>query len=551
MINLYKKFVEEKYDQNGVIESLKINVPEEFNFAYDIVDVLAKAEPQRRAMLWCNDKGEEKTFTFGDMSEYSNRTANYFKSLGINKGDKVVLILKRHYQFWFSILALHKIGAIAIPATNQLTKKDLIYRFNKANVKAIICTADGEISDHVETALPESPSVAIKIIVNGKKSGWNCFDEDIIRFSDSFERPTGELATKNDDIMLMYFTSGTSGNPKCACMNYTYPLGHIVTARFWHNVYPDGLHLTVAETGWAKSVWGKLYGQWICEAGIFVYDHDRFEAHNLLKMIEKHKVTTFCAPPTIYRFLIKADLSEYDLSSLRYATTAGEAVNPEVYNKFLSLTGLRLMEAYGQTELIVTVGNFVGMTPKPGSMGKPSPALNVDVVDDNLNSVAPGVVGEIVVRTDVKPVGIFAGYYEDEEKTKEAWNNNVYHTGDMAWKDEDGYLWYVSRKDDLIKSSGYRISPFEIESVLMEHSAVLECAVTAVSDPLRGQAVKATIVLTKQYKPTEELKKELQDYVKHTTAPYKYPRVIEFVTELPKTISGKIKRVDIRNNDKK
>lgn len=550
MLNLYKKYVTESFDKNGIIKKVDIKLPESFNFAFDIVDEIAKYEPDRRAMLWCNDKGEEITFTFGDISRYSSMTANYFKDIGIRKGDKVVLILKRHYQFWFSILALHKIGAIAIPATNQLTKNDLVYRFNKASVKAVICTTDGEVTQHVNDSLPESPTVEIKISVNAACDGWLNFDEDIKKYSDVFERPTGDEATKADDVMLMYFTSGTSGNPKCACLSFSYPFGHYVTAKYWHNVDPDGLHLTVAETGWAKSVWGKLYGQWICEAGVFVFDQDRFQPHDMLKMLSEHHVTTFCAPPTIYRFLIKADLSEYDLSSLKYATTAGEAVNPEVYNKFLSLTGLKLMEAYGQTEMVVAVANYVGSTPKPGSMGKPSPALDVDIVDDNSNSVAPGIVGEIVLRTDEVPVGLFKGYYDDAAKTQETWHDNIYHTGDMAWRDEDGYFYYVSRKDDLIKSSGYRISPFEIESVLMEHSAVMECAVTGVPDSLRGQLVKATVILTKQYEPTEELKKELQNFVKTNTAPYKYPRIIEFVQELPKTISGKIKRVDIRNKEK-
>jgi acetyl-CoA synthetase len=549
-MNLYKKYVTEEFDSNGILTKFKIDSPNDFNFAFDIVDTIAKQNPDKKALVWCNDKGADAIYTFSDIMKKSNQTANYFKSLGIKKGDKVMCILKRHYQFWFVAVALCKIGAILLPATNQLTKKDLLYRFGVAGVTALICTSEGDISGHCADAISEYETPITKIIVNGSKDGWSDFDQEYSKYSDAFERPTGDEANTKDDTMLMYFTSGTSGYPKCACMSYDYPLGHIMTAKYWHNVEEDGIHFTVAETGWAKSVWGKLYGQWICEAAVFVFDFDKFDPLDMLRMIEKYKITTFCAPPTIYRFFIKSDISEFDLSSLTYATTAGEAVNPEVYNKFLEVTGLKLKEGFGQTETTLTLFNQKNMLVKPGSMGKPSPQYNVAIVDDDCNPVSPGVIGEIVLKIPEgeKQIGVFTGYYKEEEKTKSMWHDGFYHTGDLAWNDEDNYYYYVSRKDDLIKSSGYRISPFEIESVLMEHKAVMECAVTGVPDELRGHTVKATIVLTKEYAPTEELKIELQNYVKETTAPYKYPRIIDFVTELPKTISGKIRRVEIREN---
>ena len=551
-MELYKKFVTEKFDDQGVLTEFKLHPPKNFNFGFDIVDEIAKGKPEKKALVWVNESGEEHIFTFSDIMKKSNQTVNYLKSLGIKKGDKVMCILKRHYQFWFISVALHKLGAVMVPATNQLTKKDLLYRFQMGDIKAIFCTADGNIKDSVNEAVSEHTSDIIKMSCNGSVDGWKNYDTEFALFSDEFSRPTGDEEAKNNDIMLMYFTSGTSGYPKCATMDFDYPLGHIMTARHWHNVCEDGVHFTFAETGWAKSVWGKLYGQWICEAAVFVYDFTRFDPVDVLRMIEKYKITTFCAPPTTYRFFIKSDISGFDLSSLVYATTAGEAVNPEVYNKFLEVTGLKLKEGFGQTETTLTLFNQKNMVVKPGSMGKISPQYNVMLIDDNDNQVQPGVIGEIALKLpeNEKQMGMFAGYYKEQEKTDSVIYDGFYHTGDLAWYDEDGYFFYVSRKDDLIKSSGYRISPFEIESVLMEHAAVMECAVTGEPDDLRGMVVKATIVLTNDFTASDELKKELQDYVKKVTAPYKYPRIIDFVTELPKTISGKIRRVEIRGEKK-
>jgi acetyl-CoA synthetase len=547
---LYKKYAKESFDENGLFNGIEFFPTPNFNFGFDVVDELGKTKPEKTAMMWVSNDGEEKKFTFSDMMKKSAQAANYFTSLGIGKGDKVMLILKRHYQFWYAVVALHKIGAIVIPATNLLTKKDIVYRVNVSGTKAIICTSDGDISNYVEEAVPECPTLTIRAMVKGAKAGWQDFDKGVETASDAFDRPTGEAGVTNSDIMLMYFTSGTTGYPKMAAHSFTYPLGHIVTAKYWHNVDPDGLHFTVSDSGWAKSVWGKIYGQWLCEAAIFTYDFEKFVADDILKKIDKYKVTTFCAPPTMYRFFIKEDLANYNLKGLKYATIAGEALNPEVFSQFYNHTGLKLMEGFGQTETTVLVANIVGMTPKPGSMGKPNPQYAVDIVDDKGNTVKAGEVGEIVLRTNMKkPCGMFMGYYLDDERTTAAWHDDLYHTGDVAWVDEDGYIWYVGRTDDLIKSSGYRIGPFEIESVLMEHPAVLECAVTGVPDELRGQAVKATIVLAKGYTASEDLKAEIQNHVKNLTAPYKYPRVVEFVTELPKTISGKIRRVEIREKN--
>lgn len=548
MLNIHQKFCKETF-HNGQLVDFKPVYDENFNFSYDVIDEIAKAEPDRRAMVWCDQHGNEKTFTFGDISRYSSKAANMFKSVGIKKGDTVILVLKRHYQFWFAVLALHKIGALGIPATNLLTKKDYVYRFNAAHVAAVIATTDGEVQDHIVDALPESPTVKYMFSVKGKSKydGWIDFDEEIEKQSDVFPREN-VLAT---DPMLLYFTSGTTGMPKMVYHDNTYPLGHIITAKYWHDVDPEGLHLTISDTGWMKAMWGKLYGQWFMEAAIFVCDFDKFEPSDLLPLFSKYKITTFCAPPTIYRFFIKEDLSKYDLSSLKYVTTAGEALNPEVYNQIYAATGLKLFEAFGQTETTLTLGNFVGTNPKPGSMGKPSPGYEIDLVDAEGKSVDTGVVGEVVLRTENgKPCGMFNGYYENPDLTKSVWHDNLYHTGDTAWKDEDGYYWYVGRTDDIIKSSGYRIGPFEIESVIMELPCCVECAITGVPDPIRGQIVKATIVLANGYEPSDELKKEIQNYVKKQTAPYKYPRVVEFVDELPKTISGKIRRVEIREEDK-
>jgi acetyl-CoA synthetase len=547
MQGLNLKYVNETYDDHGTLTRFSLNIPENFNFAYDIVDEMARLEPDKRAMVWCNPQGVEKIFTYADIKKYSDKTANLLKSIGIGKGDMVMLILKRHYEFWFSIVALHKLGAIAIPGTALLTTKDLVYRFNAADVKAVICTSDGDISDYVDAALADSPTVEHRIITRSEKAGWLSFDKEVEAAGDHLERPQGADAVNVHDPMLMYFTSGTSGLPKLVGHDHTYPLAHIITAKHWQNVDPDGLHLTVAETGWGKAVWGKLYGQWIMESAVFVYDFDKFDPGDLLSKIEKYRITTFCAPPTIFRFFIKEGIEGYDLSSLKYATIAGEALNPEVFNRFYEFTGIKLMEGFGQTETTVTIANLFGMQPKPGSMGKPSPLFELDLVDESDNPVQTGEIGEIVVKTigNGQP-GVFMGYYREPERTKSVMHDGLYHTGDTAWRDEDGYFWYVGRTDDVIKSSGYRIGPFEVESVLMEHPAVLECAVTGVPDPVRGQIIKATIVTARGYTPSDELAKRIQDHVKRQTAPYKYPRIIEFVPELPKTISGKIRRMEIR-----
>lgn len=544
---IYKRFVTEEVNEQGHLQNIDFHIPKRFNFGFDVVDALAAKNPNKLAMVWESNSHAVHRFSFGDISRYSSKTANYFKSLGIQKGDKVMLILKRHYEFWFSMVALHKLGAVAIPATNQLTKKDLVYRFNAAGVKAIVCTGEGEVSNSVEEALAESPTVEIKVMVNGKREGWLDFTSGIAAMSDIFPRPQGSDNHLSSDPMLMYFTSGTTGYPKIATHDFTYPLGHIVTARWWHNVDPNGLHFAISDTGWGKAVWGKMYGQWLCEAAIFTYDFDRFHADEILTMFAKHQITTFCAPPTMYRMFIKEDLSKYDLSSLQYSCTAGEALNAEVYYQWQKATGLKIMEGFGQTETTLVLANLIGSEPKPGSMGKPNPQYDIVLVDHDGNEVKTGTVGEIALRTDKgHPCGMFDGYYRNEEMTNEAWNHNLYHTGDTAWCDEEGFYWYVGRTDDIIKSSGYRIGPFEIESVLMELPYVLECGVTGTPDPVRGQVVKASIVLTRGTEGTEALKREIQKYVKEKTAPYKYPRVVEFLDELPKTISGKIRRVELR-----
>lgn len=552
-MNMLDKFLlRTEFDSyEDFFENFRINIPENFNFAYDVVDEMAEKAPDKTAMVWCNENGEEAFFTFSQMKYYSDKAANFFKNLGIKKGDPVMLILKRRYEFWFCLLALHKLGAIGIPATHLLTAKDLVYRNNSADIKMIICVAEDEVIKHVEDSLDDSPTVKCKALVGGIRDGWYDFCKELEETSDHFVRPVGNEATTNSDISLLYFTSGTTGMPKMVQHNFVYPLGHILTAKYWQNVIDGGLHLTVADTGWAKAMWGKLYGQWISGSAVFVYDYDKFVPKELLDVIIKHKVTTFCAPPTIYRFFIKEDLSKFDTSCLKHCSIAGEPLNPEVYNQFLKATGLKLSEGYGQTELTVTLATFPWMEPKPGSMGKPAPGYDIDIVDENGNSCEVGEEGQIIIRTaKMKPVGMFDGYYREKELTQKAWNNDIYYTGDMAWKDEDGYLWFVGRADDVIKSSGYKIGPFEVESALLEHPAVLECAITAVPDPIRGQIVKATVVLAKSYTPSDDLIITLQDHVKAVTAPYKYPRIIEFVDELPKTISGKIRRVEIRDHDK-
>ena len=539
---IYENFVTPQEDDKGLVTSLSFHNTENFNFAFDIVDEMAKQKPDKLAMLHLDRFGNERRFSFRQISRDSSRAANYFKSLGIKKGDRVMLILRRHYQFWFCILGLHKLGAIPIPATNQLVEHDLTYRFNAAGVKCVVATGVGEVAAQIDLAMKDSPTVEHRIMVDGHREGWRNFDEEYRMFSSSF--PRTEDAPGGDDPMLMLFTSGTTGYPKIATHSYKYPLGHFVTAKYWHCVNPNGLHLTISDTGWGKALWGKLYGQWMCEAATFVYDFDRFSAADILPLFKKYNITTFCAPPTMYRFMIKEDLSKYDLSSIEHATIAGEALNPEVFYQFRKATGISLMEGFGQTETALIVANLAGMRPKVGSMGKPVPGFDVDIVDHDGKSVGIGETGEIVVRLQGgKPNGLTLGYYNNETgRPYIDFPAGLYHTGDTAWRDEDGYYWYVGRVDDLIKSSGYRIGPFEIESVIMELPYVLECGVSAAPDEIRGQVVKASIVLVKGKEPTEELKKEIQDYVKHRTAPYKYPRIVVFRDELPKTISGKIQR---------
>ena len=535
------KFVECTEAENGALQKIEFKNEDKFNFAFDIVDEIAKKAPEKLAMLHIDKNKVERRFTFNDMKRASNQCANYFKSLGIKKGDRVMLVLKRHYQFWYAILALHKLGAVAIPATNLLQEHDFDYRFNAAEVSAIVCTADGDVAHQVDLAEPASPTLKTKILVGGEREGWHNFDEEFPLFSAHFYRT--EDTACGDDLMLMFFTSGTTGYPKIAAHNYKYALGHYVTAKYWHGVDENGLHFTISETGWGKALWGKLYGQWLCEGAVFTYDFDRFDAADILPMFAKYHITTFCAPPTMLRMMIKQDISQYDLSSIKHMTTAGEALNPEVYRQFEKATGLQIMEGFGQTELTLMIANLMGNSHKLGSMGKPTPAYDVDILDPDGNPVPDGETGEIVVKTSDKvPCGLFAGYYKNQEKTDEVWHDGYYHTGDTAWRDEDGFYWYVGRVDDVIKSSGYRIGPFEIESVIMELPYVLECGVSAAPDEVRGQVVKASVVLVKGTEPTEELKKEIQDYVKHHTAPYKYPRIVVFKDELPKTISGKIQR---------
>jgi len=592
-----------------------INIPENFNFAYDVVDLLAQEKPNERALQWCDEKGASAVFTFAQMRDYSNQAANVLKQAGISKGDPVMLILKRRWEYWPILLALHKLGAIAIPATHLLTTKDLVYRCNAADIKAIICVDDHELMyrineaqaimkqsgeaygvSHlcytayvrsVHTPKDHDPVSAVKekfaeitktnlkteeftgSVTDGAAGVFGSFKEDqtvskaaeqlltwvdfkplMDAASKNFQKPPA--VNTNNDIMLLYFTSGTTGMPKMVRHDYAYPFGHISTAKYWHRVIPEGLHLTVADTGWAKAAWGCIYGQWFCEAGIFIYDYDRFDPAMMLEVMSVNKLTSFCAPPTIYRFFIKEALNQYDFSSLKHCSVAGEPLNPEIFDQFLTHTGIKLRECYGQTELTVSLCTWPWLEPKPGSMGKPAPGYDIDLLDEEGASCKMGEQGEIVVRTDKrKPYGMFGGYFRDEDLTSSVWHDDIYYTGDVAWKDEDGYLWFVGRNDDVIKSSGYRIGPFEVESALLEHSAVLECAITGVPDEERGTIVKATVVLAKGYTASESLKVELQNHVKHTTAPYKYPRIVEFVSELPKTISGKIRRVEIRQEKNK
>lgn len=552
-MNLAYKYIEkEEFNSyEDFCENFKIIVPENFNFAYDIVDEYARLEPERMALVWCDDNGNERKFTFNDLKKWSDKTANMLYDAGIRKGDRVMLILRRRYEFYFVALALAKIGAVYIPSTSQLTQKDIAYRNNAATVKAIIAFNQHEVIQQVEEARENSPSVEMLFLVGGGRPGWVDFDKELERSRQEWLRPSGSDDTTNEDPMIIYFTSGTTSMPKMALHNFTYSLGHIVTAKYWQRVVDGGLHLTLSDSGWAKFGWGKIYGQWICGAVQFVYDMDKFEPDILLEKIQKYRISTFCAPPTVYRFILQQDLEKYDLSSIVHCSTAGEPLNPDVFSRFLKRTGRSILNGFGQTETTVLVANFEWLDIHPGAMGKPNPAYKIDIVDENDCSCSAGVEGELVIREvdSNKPAGLFCGYYRDKEATEKAWHNDIYHTGDMAYRDEHGFLWFVGRNDDVIKASGYRISPFEVESALIEHPAVVECAVTGAPDEVRGTVVKATVVLAKGYEASDTLKNDIQNYVKRVTAPYKYPRIIEFVDELPKTIGGKIKRAQIRRED--
>ncbi|MBQ2791486.1 MAG: AMP-binding protein [Oscillospiraceae bacterium] len=533
-------------------KNYRCEVPETFNFGFDIVDEWAKQEPDKMALVWCNDHGEEKRFTFTDISRLSNRAANFFKAHGVKKGTVVMLVLRRRWEYWVCATALHKLGATLIPGSLQLTKKDLVYRANAAKIHMIVCVDDDFVIRQVEEAMPEAPTLQYRALVASKKEGWIDFSAELMQYPEDFARPTGEEAHSINDIMLVYFTSGTTGMPKMVRHNFAHPLGHIVTAKYWHRVQEDKLHMSVSDSGWAKFGWGKIYGQWICGATIFCYDMDKFVPLNLLKKLEQYKVTTFCAPPTMFRFMLQEDVTKFDLSSIQHCCIAGEPLNPEVFKQWENLTGLKLYEGFGQSESSVFVGNFAPwVEPKPGSMGKPAPLYDVDLRNANGQSCEDGEEGEICIRIKGGqwPTGLFTGYYLNDELTQEALGGEWYNTKDVAWRDSKGYFWFVGRNDDVIKCSGYRIGPFEVESALTEHPAVVECAVTAAPDPIRGQVVKATIVLAKGYSPSPELTKELQTYVKKVTAPYKYPRIVEYVDELPKTLGGKIKRAEIRHKD--
>lgn len=557
---IYEEFIGRHRDQYATLEDLSKNYHVEysdtFNFAYDVLDVLAERSPDKKAMVWVSNDGQDKTFTFGDMSRLSNKAANFFTDAGIKKGDFVMLVLKRGYEFWYCMMGLHKIGAVAVQATHLLTSKDYVYRMNAGSIKMVLMTGDGEGTEHVDEALGQYETLKIRAVTRGKSvPGWIDFDQAFEAASEDWQRPTGSADTKVTDSMIMSFSSGTTGYPKMVVHDFSYPLGHLMTGVFWHRVEDGGLHFTISDTGWLKSLWGKMYGQWLGESAVFTYDFEKFNAADILRKVAQYKVTTFCAPPTMYRFMIKEDFSPYDLSSLKHCCTAGEALNPEVYSQWLKNTGLKIFEGFGQTETtLVCATLFPWIQPRLGSMGLVSPGYHVIIADENGQKVSSGVTGEICIRTDEaiggKPLGVYREYFRDTEATNRAWHDGLYHTGDTAYEDEMGFLWYVGRVDDVIKSSGYRIGPFEVESALMEHAAVMECAVTGVPDPERGFAVKATVVLCKGYEGSAALTKELQNHVKRVTAPYKYPRIIEYVDELPKTISGKIRRVEIRERDK-
>lgn len=547
MLEIHKEYLTERLDEAGHPEHFTLHCPPGFNFAYDVLDRLGTLTPERRALVWCDEAGERRTFTFAEMKDLSDRAASYLLASGVRRGDRVLVILKRHYQFWYVIMALHKIGAVAIPATNQLKKYDLVFRLEEATITAVVCTMDGDIAAQVEAAERAVGRTLVKLGVRGRREGWDDADEGIAA-AGPFVPPAPEDRPAVHDDMLLYFTSGTTAEPKMVVHDFSYPVAHIATAKYWHRVDPEGLHLTLSETGWAKSVWGKLYGQWFLETAIDVYDFDRFDPRRLLQHIQDDGVTTFCAAPTVYRFLITEDLAAYDLSRLQHCTIAGEAMNPVVYETFREKTGLELKEGYGQTETTLTVVTNYWQATKAGSMGTPSPSYDVVLLGEDGQEVGPGHTGEICLRTPDgrRPIGMFSGYYRDPETTARAWHDGYYHTGDLAEKDEDGYFWYVGRADDMIKTSGYRVGPFEVESVVMQHPAVLECAITGAPDEVRGTVIKATIVLGAGYEPSEALKKEIQAFVKSVAAPYKYPRIVEFVDQMPKTISGKIRRVEMR-----
>ena len=584
MRNINERFVKETYSENGLLTDFKVTAPDSFNFGYDVVDDIAENDPDRRAMVWCNPEGEEHFFSFADMREWSNKTANYLAAQGIKKGDYVLVILRRHYQFWFVATALCKLGAIMVPATFMLKEHDLEYRLNEGLISSIICTDAGYIADVVDAVIDRCPTVKSRILVNGagggltpldengkmiipqgaalgaalsgpenicvattSREGWLDFNSGVRAASAEFER----VETSIKDPMLMYFSSGTSGQPKMVLHSGEYAVAHLLTAKHWHNVVPDGLHFTIADTGWGKAVWGKYYGQWLMEAAVLTYDYDRFDADELLSLIPRYGVTTLCCPPTMYRMFSQVDIEKYDFSTLVYSTTAGEALNPDLFDFWKKHTGLTIYEGFGQTETPLTIANLTGSTPRPGSMGKPVPQYNPRILDEDGNFCKVGQTGEVCIDVSQGAPGIMMEYYRNPAKTAEAIHDGWYHTGDTAWCDEDGYYWYVGRNDDVIKSSGYRIGPFEIESVMLEHEAVKECAVTGVPDPLRGKAVKATVVLASGFEGTTALTKELQTWVKQKTAPYKYPRIIEYVEELPKTVNGKIRRAAIRENDEK
>ena len=542
------RYIYTSHDENEMLTGIRFQNDEHFNFAFDIMDELAKAHPKKRAMLHLSKSGRERFITFDDMMKYSNQTANYLEYLGIKRGDRVMLILKRHYQFWFIMLALHKIGAVAVPASYLLTRKDFEYRFQKGEINAVIASGEGTLTDEIDKAAKYYGKLTAKIIVNGTKDGWESYNRGIRYFSRIYERTYD--APGGDDPMLMFFTSGTTSYPKMVTHNYKYALGHYITARYWHGIKQDGLHFTISDTGWGKALWGKMYGQWLCEATVFTYDYSDFYAKEILAILQKYHITTFCAPPTVYRFLVHINMKEYDLSSLQNVTTAGEALNPEIFRRFKEATGLSIMEGYGQTESTLIIGNLAGMTPRPGSMGKPSPQYDVHLLRPNGEECGVRETGEICIRiSEHRPNGLLTGYYGDDTHLEHTIINGYYHTGDTAYQDEDGFYWYVGRADDIIKSAGYRVGPFEIENEIMRLPYVLECAVTSIPDSIRGQAIKASIVLAEGTEGTDLLKKEIQKYLRGSLASYKRPKTIEFVKELPKTTSGKVRRAEIKESD--